>query len=162
MKRIYLLGIIFFALAMQLNAQDSFKRKYVTSSSASVSTLKIDGNINVTLVVAPNEPSVYIDGSENFTKNVKTSFIDGVMSIVAYTSSKSENDVVVVYAPDLSYLEFIGHVKFKTIGTVNAENLRVNINGNCKLLIQHAGELDITLDDNYELIEKKVRRVKAN
>lgn len=162
MKRISLLGIIISALVMQLNAQDSFKRTYVTGPSSAVSTLKIDGNINVTLVVAPNEPSVYIDGSENFTKNVKTSVIDGVMSIVAFTSSKSENDVVVVYAPELSYLELIGDVKFKTIGTVNAENLRLSINGNCKLSIQHAGELDISLADNYELIEKKERRLKAN
>ena len=162
MKRIYLLGIIFSTLAMQLNAQDSFKRKYVTGPSASVSTLKINGNINVTLIVAPNEPNVYVDGSENFTKNVKTSFIDGVMSIVSYTSSRSEDDIVVVYAPDLSYLELNGDVKFKTIGTVNAENLRLNINGNCKLLIQHAGELDIMLDDNYELIQKKETRLKAN
>lgn len=121
MKRIYLLAFIFSALALQLNAQDSFKRKYVTGSSTSFSTLKIDGNINVTLVIAPNEPSVYIDGSENFTKKVKTSYIDGIMSVVAYSSSKSENDVVVVYAADLSYLELIGDVKLKTIGTINAK-----------------------------------------
>src|SRR5688500_8685628 len=162
MKRISLLGIIISVLAMQLNAQDSFKRKYVTGPSSAVSALKIDGNINVTLVVAPNEPSVYIDGSENFTKKVKTSFIDGVMRISAYASSRSDNDVVVIYAPSLSHLELNGDVKFKTIGTISAKNLQVSINGNCKLLVQHAGKLNIRLDDNYEFIEKKVTRLKAS
>ena len=162
MKRIFLLGIIISVMAMQLNAQDSFKRKYVAGPTSAVSALKIDGNINVTLVVAPNEPSVYFDGSEHFTRNIKTSVIDGEMTIIAYTSSRSENDVVVIYAPDLSSLELIGDVKFKTIGTVNAENLRLTINGNCKLSIQHAGELDISLADNYELVEKKERRLNTN
>ena len=162
MKRIFLLAVIFSGVLIHSNAQDSFKRKYVTASSESVTTLQIDGNINVTLVVAPNEPSVYIDGSENFTKKVKTSFIDGVMKISAYASSRSENDVVVIYAPGLSHLELNGDVKFKTIGTISAKNLQVSINGNCKLLVQHAGKINIRLDDNYEFIEKKVTRLKAS
>src|SRR5688500_18718427 len=162
MKRISLLGIIISVLAMQLNAQDSFKRKYVTGPSSAVSALKIDGNINVTLVVAPNEPNVFIDGSENFTRNVKASFEDGVITIRANAASRSEKDVVVVYAPGLSELELNGDINFKTIGTINADNLQLSLNGNCKLLVQHAGKLDIRIDDNYELIEEKVIRAGSN
>jgi hypothetical protein len=57
MKRIFLLGIILSAAFMQLNAQGSSKRNYVIGKPGSISTLKIDGNgnINVTLVVTPNE-----------------------------------------------------------------------------------------------------------
>jgi hypothetical protein len=55
MKRIFLLGIILPAAFMQLNAQGSSKRNYVIGKPGSISTLKIDGNINVTLVVTPNE-----------------------------------------------------------------------------------------------------------
>lgn len=162
MKKIFLLAIIFLTVNMYLSAQSSFKRKYVTASSGSVTTLKIDGNINVTLVVAPNEPNVYIDGSENFTKNIKTSFVDGMISIAAYTSSRSENDVVVIYAVGISHIELNGDVKLKTVGTIDAENLQLTVNGNCKLSVQHAGKLNIRLDDNYELIEKKTTRLKAS
>ncbi|HKH61616.1 MAG TPA: DUF2807 domain-containing protein [Flavitalea sp.] len=160
MKRI-LFGFILLAMAVVSNAQGTSQRNYVSAKPSSVSTLKIDGNINVTLVVAPNEPNVFIDGSENFTKNVKTSFEDGVISIRANTSSKSENDVVVIYAPSLSELELNGDIKFKTIGTINADNLQLSINGNCKLLVQHAGKLDIRIDDDYELIEERVIRPKS-
>lgn len=161
MKRIFLLAVILSSAILNSNAQDSFKRKYVLNPG-SISTLRIDGNINVTLVVAPNEPNVYIDGSEHFTKNVKASLIDGIMSIDASASSKSENDMVVIYAPELSHVELNGDVKFKTIGTLNADNIQLTINGNCKLLVQHAGKLNIDVDDNFELIEKKVTKVKAN
>jgi Putative auto-transporter adhesin, head GIN domain len=157
MKRI-LFGFILLAMAAVSNAQGTTHKNYVVAKPGSISTLRIDGNINVTLVVAPNEPNVLIDGSENFTKNVKATFEDGVISIRAHAASKSENDVVVVYAPSLSELELNGDVKFKTIGTVNADNLQLSINGNCKLLVQHSGKLDITIDDKYELIEEKVMR----
>lgn len=162
MKRIFFLAVIFLAVMMHSNGQDLVKRSYVTASSGSVTKLKIDGDINVTLVVAPNEPNVYIDGSESFTKNVKTSFVNGMISITAYASSRSDKDVVVIYAPGISQLELNGDVTFKTVGTINAQNLQLNINGNCKLLVQHAGKLNINLDDNYELIEKKITRLKAS
>ena len=157
MKRI-VFGFILLALAMVSKAQGTAHRNFVISKPVSISTLKIDGNINVTLVVAPNEPNVFIEGSENFTRNVKASYEDGVITIRANASSKSENDVVVIYAPSLSELELNGDIKFKTIGTINADNLQLSINGNCKLLVQHAGKLDIRIDDNYELIEEKVIR----
>ena len=157
MKRI-LFGFVLLAMAAVSNAQGTSNRNYVVAKPGSVSTLRIDGNINVTLVVAPNEPNVFIDGSENFTKNVKATFEDGIVTIRANASSKSENDVVVVYAPSLSELELNGDVKFRTIGTINADNLQLSINGNCKLLVQHSGKLDIKVDDKYELIEEKVVR----
>lgn len=157
MKRI-LFGFILLAVAIVSNAQGTAHRNYVIAKPGSVSTLKIDGNINVTLVVAPNEPNVFIEGSETFTKNVKASFEDGVVTIRANVSSKSEKDVVMVYAPTLSELELNGNIKFKTIGTVKADNLQLSINGNCKLLVQHAGKLDIRVDDRYELIEEKIIR----
>lgn len=161
MKRI-LFGFIFLALAIMSNAQGAAHRNYVIAKPVSISTLKIDGNINVTLVVAPNEPNVFIDGSENFTRNVKASFEEGVITIRANAASRSEKDVVVIYAPGLSELELNGNINFKTIGTINADNLQLSINGNCKLLVQHAGKLDIRIDDNYELIEEKVIRPGSN
>jgi len=160
MKRI-LFGFILLAMAAVSNAQGTSHKNYVVAKPGSVSTLRIDGNINVTLVVAPNEPNVFIEGSENFTKNVKATFENGVVSIRANTSSRSEADVVVIYAPALSQLELNGDIKFKTIGTINADNLQLSINGNCKLLVQHAGKLDIRIDDDYELIEERITRPKS-
>lgn len=160
MKRIFLLGL-FAASALISIAQGTSKPNYVTAKPEIVTTLIIEGDINVTLVVAPNEPNVYVDGSENFTKKVKTTIVDGVMTIKASASSKSEQDLVVVFAPSLSHLELNGDVKFKTIGTIDAKNIDLNINGNCRLNVQHTGELNITLDDHYELTERKVTRHKA-
>lgn len=160
MKRIFLLGL-FAASALISVAQGTSKRNFVTAKPEIVTTLKIEGDINVTLVVAPNEPNVYVDGSENFTRKVKTKIVDGVMTITAATSSKSEQDVVVVFAPALSHLELNGDVKFKTIGTIDAKNLELNINGNCRLNVQHTGELNITLDDHYELTERRIIKQKA-
>ena len=157
MKRI-LFGFILLAMAVVSNAQGTSHKNYVLAKPASVSTLKVDGNLNVRLVVASNEPNVFIEGSEYFTKNVKATFEDGVVSIRANASSKSENDVVVVYAPNLTELELNGDIKFKTIGTLNANNLPVTINGNCKLLVQHTGKLDLRIDDNYELVEERIIR----
>lgn len=159
MKRILFLGIIILAAVLSSSAQGTAKRSYVISKSQSISALRIDGNINVTLVVAPNEPNVYVDGSENFTKNVKTSFDDGVMTITARASSRSENDVVMIYAPSLSMIELNGDVTFKTVGTVDAEMLSLSINGNCRLLVQHAGKLSVEVDDKYELIEERVTKL---
>ena len=157
MKRI-LFGFILLAMAAVSNAQGTSHKNYVVAKPGSVSTLRIDGNINVTLVVAPNEPNVFIEGSEHFTKNVKATFDDGVVNIRATAPSRSENDVVIIYAPSLSVLELNGDIKFKTIGTINADNLQLIINGTCKLLVQHAGKLDIRIDDDYELIEERVIR----
>ena len=41
------------------------------------------------------------------------------------------------------------------------DNLALSINGNCRLLVQHSGKLNISVDDNYELIENKVTKLKA-
>ena len=160
MKKIFLLGL-FAASALISLAQGTSKRSYVAAKPEILTTLRIEGDINVTLVVAPNEPNVFVEGSENFTKKVKTTIVDGVMTIKASASSKSEQDVVVVFAPSLSQLELNGDVKFNTIGTMDAKNLDLSINGNCRLNVQHTGELNITLDDHYELIERKVIRQKA-
>ena len=83
------------------------------------------------------------------------------MTITANTSSKTEGDVVVVFAPSLSLLELNGDVKLNTIGTIDANNLHLSINGNCRLNVQHTGELNITLDDHYELTERKIIARKA-
>ena len=157
MKRI-LFGFILLAMAVVSNAQGTSHKNYVFAKPGSVSTLKIDGNINVRLVVASNEPNVFIEGSEYFTKNVKATFEDGVVNIRANAYSKSENDVVVIYAPNLAELELNGDIKLKTVGTLNANNLAVSINGNCKLLVQHTGKLDLRIDDNYELVEERIIR----
>ena len=122
MKRIFLLAVIIAVAMVQINAQDSLKRNYVLGLSMQVNTLKIDGNINVTLVVAPNEPSIFVDGSENFTKKVKTSFVNGVMTVSAYSSSKSDDDVVIIYASSLSSLELRGDVKRIDLSKLNSLN----------------------------------------
>lgn len=160
MKRIFLLGL-FAVSALISAAQGTSKLSYVTAKPEIVTSLKIEGDINVTLVIAPNEPNVYVEGSENFTKKVKTKIVDGVMTITAATSSKSKEDVVVVFAPSLSLLQLDGDVKFKTIGTIDAKNLELSINGNCRLNVQHTGELNIKLDDHYELTERRVIKHKA-
>ncbi|MBC7826943.1 MAG: DUF2807 domain-containing protein [Chitinophagaceae bacterium] len=163
MNRIFFLAVILSFASLHSNAQlASAKKNYIVGVSNSVSSLRIDGNINVTLVIAPNEPNVYIEGGEKFTKNVKASIVDGAMIINASTSSKSENDVVIIYAPGISELELNGDIKLKTIGTINAENLQLSINGNCRLRLQHTGKMNIRLDDNYELTEKEIMRVKPN
>lgn len=160
MKRI-LFGVILLAMAAVSNAQGTAHRNYVIAKPNSISTLRIEGDINVTLVVANNEPNVFIEGSETFTKNVTATFEAGVVSIRANTSSKSENDVVVIYAPSLASIELNGDIKFKTIGTLKGDNLPVSINGTCKLLVQHIGKLDLRIDDNYELVEEKVIHPKS-
>lgn len=160
MKRIFILGIIILAAALNSSAQGTAKRSYVVSKPESISTLKIDGNINATLIVAPNEPNVFVDGSDNFSKNVETSFDNGVMTITARTSSRTENDVVMIYAPSLSVIELNGDVDLKTIGTINAEKLALSINGTCRLMVQHTGKLNVYVDDNYELVDETVTRLK--
>lgn len=157
MKRIFLLGL-FAASALISAAQGTFKRSYVAANPEIVTTLVIEGNINVNLVIAPNEPNVYVEGSENFKGRVRTNIEAGVMTIKAAASSRSEQDLVVVFVPSLSHLELNGDVKLKTIGTIDAKNFDLSINGNCRLMVQHTGELNITLDDHYELTERKITR----
>lgn len=159
MKRIFLIGAILSLIGIHSIGQDAIRKNYVVTKPA-VSTLKIEGDINVTLVVAPNEPEIFVDGSENFTKNVRSSIDGAMMHIKATSGSRTEKDVVFIYAPSLSHIELIGDVKFKTIGTLDADNVDLSINGNCKLSVQHAGKLNITLDDNYELVEKRETRLK--
>ena len=161
MKRIFFLAIVILMASIHSSAQGTAQRTYVASKPQAISALKIDGNINVILIVAPNEPNVYVEGSEKFTKNVQTSLENGVMTISARTSSKTDDDVVMIYAPALSILELNGDVKFKTIGTINGQNLALSINGTCDLSVQHTGKLNINVDENYELIKKKVTKMKA-
>jgi hypothetical protein len=171
MKKIILLAGIVFTVFSHSFAQSAVSKKsyiigtseksFTIGTSETLTSLKIQGNVNVRLVIAPNEPNVFINGSERFAKNVKTSIVDGTMIVTADVASKSDDDVVVIYAPSLSMLELDGDIQFKTVGTVDADKLQVYITGNCSLTVQHAGKLNIKMNDDYELIERKVTRLKA-
>jgi Putative auto-transporter adhesin, head GIN domain len=141
------------------NITPASEKSYAIGTSETLANLRIEGNINVRLLIAPNVPNVYVQGSESFSKAIKTSLSHKTMTITADVSSKSDNDVVIIYAPSLEMLELNGDIKLNTVGTVDSEKLKVFINGNCRLTVQHAGKLNIKVDDEYELTERKITKL---
>ena len=73
----------------------------------------------------------------------------------AKTSSRSKDDMIYLYTADLTRLELNGDIQVSTIGIVDSEKLQVFINGNCHLNIQHKGNLNIALDEKYEIIKRQ-------
>ena len=154
MKKLFLIAVAIAGVVTSTFAQQS-KKQFVYKAPQSINTIVVDGNVNITLVVAPNEPNVFISGNQNFTKNVETNISNGRMVVQAKTSSRSKDDMIYLYTADLTRLELNGDIQVSTIGIVDSDKLQVFINGNCHLNIQHKGNLNIALDEKYEIIKRQ-------
>ena len=147
MKKLFLVAVATAGVVTSTFSQES-KKQFVYKAAQSINTIVVDGNVNITLVVAPNEPNVFISGNQNFIKNVETNISNGRMVVHAKSSSRSKEDMIYLYTSDLAVLELNGDIQVTTIVIVNSDELQVFINGVCHLNIQHKGKLILPLTKN--------------
>lgn len=150
MKKIFFsIGVALTSFAIQSFAEDSPVYTRKIENVASFEKIIVADNINV-MLVTEDEGAITVEGKTEYLNSVTVTSINGVLSIKS--NNKNTAGKIMVYVPvkKLSSIEITGDSKVMSAGIIDAPELKVLVEANCKLGLQTTGKITIQHAEDFD------------
>ncbi len=150
MKRTIFLSLIFLAVfAVRVSATDVFNKEIKTSGV--ITSLVVNSNVTVVLVTHPSE-KLRMMGDQQFLEEVSIKQTEGKLIIDGNRRRNFKNrGVIYVPANHLQQIKINNAAYVHTASTLRIPNLKVVVNGDCKVNLVTLGKIDFVENDQYEV-----------
>jgi Putative auto-transporter adhesin, head GIN domain len=159
MKQKFFTGLLAITtLTMQSFANGNTAEKRKIENSAPYEKIVVGDNLNVMLVVGEN--AITVEGADDCLDKVTTTCTNGTLTIK--NSNKSSKGKIAVYVPVtfLSAIDITGNSTIVSTEIINAPDLKVKVEGDCKIGLQTNGKITLQHSEDYDFSFARIKNPK--